>query len=214
MFERERYMIVIDKVVVTGWEAAIRGARNPMDSWARMDSIFDRHGNLVDLGDNDLELLLRLRNAGPDHRKYMRMLNVTMDIEAPLFWWKEFDTYKIATVRNSCSTMHKIHTKEITYAIFGWVENDDTASEPVKRLIVKQCEWLRNMFLETKDTKYWRELIELLPSAYMQRATVQLNYETLAKMYENRKTHKLFEWHGLCREIEKLPYSALITGIF
>lgn len=207
-------MIVIDKVVVTGWEAAIRGARNPMDSWARMDSIFDRHGNLVELGDNDLELLLRLRNAGPDHRKYMRMLNVTMDIDAPLFWWKEFDTYKIATVRNSCSTMHKIHTKEITYATFGWVDNDNTSSEPVKRLIVKQCEWLRNMFLETKNTKYWRELIELLPSAYMQRATVQLNYETLAKMYENRKKHKLFEWHGLCREIEKLPCSALITGIF
>lgn len=183
-------MLEVSKIRISGWEAAIRGMRNPLESWGKSDSSFTQSGELIELGENDFDLMIRLRNAGSDHRKFMRMLIVTMDINAPLFWWKEFDTYKISTVRNSCSTMHKIHVKEITHADFGWSRGES----PIKDNIVNYCEYYRQRFLETKDTKWWRELIEILPSGYMQKATVQVNYETLANMYHSRHNHKLSEW--------------------
>lgn len=203
-------MIKIDKVDIYGWEAAIRGARNPLNSWDKSDSTFEYED--WDIGEVDKGLLMRLRNAGPDHRKFMRMLTVTMDIEAPLFWWKEFDTYKISTVRNSCSTMHKIHSKPITCADFGWTVGYST----VQDIVVKQCEILRLAFISEDDVcikeRLWRDLIELLPSAYLQKATVQVNYENLLGMYKNRKNHKLTEWREFCKMVERLPHSDLITG--
>lgn len=203
-------MIVVDKVEVHGWESAIRGMRNPLASWCKSDSEF-AYGDWC-IGPNDLDLMMKLRNAGPDHRKFMRMLTVTMDIEAPLFWWKEFDTYKVATVRNSCSTMHKIHSKPITHSDFWWIEGEDEICDK----IVFAAEQLRLKFLNEEDPiikqQAWRKLIEILPSAYMQKSTVQLNYETLMGMYKNRKNHKLEEWRLLCKVIEKLPHSDLITS--
>ena len=211
-------MIKIENVEVYGWEAAIRGLRNPMNSWDKSDSIeagFSGKGFL--LGENDRALAMKLVKAGPVHAKFRRMINVTFDVTAPLYWWKEFDTYKVGTVRNSCSTMHKIHSKQFEVDDFSHehlINDVPDAHGPNWLLeytihILNEC---REMYLETNDKKYWWQMIQLLPSSYNQRATVQLNYEVLAHMYNDRRAHKLDEWRAFCDWIKTLPYSELITG--
>ena len=230
-------MIKITDTEVVGWEHAIRGMRNPLNSWDKSDSGYchplkkcycdcDRHECEVcdhfNVGPNDLGLMKRLRKAGTDHRKFMRMIVVYCDILAPLYWWKEFDTYKIATVANSCSTMHTIHKKEFTLDDFSY-ENvlDEPIVDPDGRLVSSQASLnltidilniYREKFIDTKDKKYWWQMIQLLPSSYNQKRTVMLNYEVLANMYKSRKDHKLDEWHTFCDWIRELPYSELITG--
>ena len=213
-------MIKIENVEVVGWEHAIRGMRNPMNSWDKSDSNFsytDLHfeeRSCTDIGNNDLSLMKKLSKAGTDHRKFMRMIPVYVDITAPQFWWSEFDTYKIGTVRNSCSKMHKIHIKEFIAYYFS----HDGINEVGRRTqlhfanTIIELEWLRQKFNETGEKKYWRAIIELLPSGYNMKATVMLNYEVLANMYKSRKAHKLDEWIEFCKWIETLPYSELITG--
>lgn len=214
------------------WNAIIMGARNPMNSWSKSDSYttyiddpetFQAADFEFFVGDNDLTLMKKLRNAGTDHRKFMRMIAVYVDITAPLYWWKEFDTYKVGTVANSCSTMHKIHAKEFTLDdfscehLFGYADNykREIVCEPpteVIRRIIATLNIYRKRYLKTKDKAYWWQMIQLLPSSYNQKRTVMLNYEVLANMYKSRKDHKLDEWVDLCKWIEDLPYSALITG--
>ena len=203
-------MIKIEKTEVLGWEAAIRGMRNPMNSWDKIDSSVVLHA-AVAIGENDLGLMTRLRNAGTDHRKFMRMIVVYTDITAPLYWFKEFDTYKVGTVANSCSTMHKIHAKEFTKDDFSH-ENLLNGSLFQLGMTIELLNEARNQFLETNDKLYWWQMIQLLPSSYNQKRTVMLNYEVLANIYRSRKNHKLDEWHDLCHWIEALPYSELITG--
>lgn len=203
-------MITLENVEVTGFNAAFRGMRNPMNSWDKSDSWNLTSG--YQLGEADKALALKLVRGGSVHAKFRRMINVTVDITAPLYWWKEADTYKVGTVRNSCSTMHKIHAKEFEFDDFsrehlvqGWEDCLDTI-----------IEWLneaRKAYLEMSDKKYWWQMIQLLPSSYNQRATVQLNYEVLASIYRWRKDHKLDEWRDFCKWIETLPYSELITTI-
>lgn len=216
-------MIEFENVEVFGWEASIRGLRSPLNSWDKSDSgyvtEYDEGGfdaEFYKIGDNDLDLMKKLIAAGSDHSKFMRMINVTLDITAPLYWWKEFDTYKVGTVRNSCSTMHKIHEKEFTLDDFSFedfeVEDGAIFLSDCFKNVVADCEMLRRLFVETGDKKYWRGLIQLLPESYNQRATVQLNYAVLRNMYHGRKYHKLDEWHDFCHWIESLPYSELITG--
>ena len=275
-------MIKFENTEVVGWEAAIRGMRNPMNSWEKSDSlfIFDRYLDDLDeikladicgnkapiIGLNDLDLIKRLRNAGTDHRKFMRMIVVYVDITAPLYWWKEFDTYKVGTVANSCSTMHKIHAKEFTLEDFSCehlmtyderlrceCEIDHEASpdgfpvfktpKTVLEITIRMLNEARKKYLETKDKKYWWQMIQLLPSAYNQKRTVMLNYEVLANIYKSRRNHKLDEWcehktklpselvktcndalvdvgkggngmFGFCDWIKTLPYCELITGEF
>ena len=204
-------MIEITNVSVVGWKPAIRGARNPLNSWNRMDSVFGENGELIVLGENDKSLLSRLANAGSDHGKFMRMIVVYLDINAPLYWWKEFDTYKVGTVANSCSTMHKIHAKEFCINDFSY---DQLNSNSIMLLqdVVKLLNSYRDSFIETKNKDYWWQLIQLLPSSYEQKRTVMLNYEVLKNMYKARKNHKLDEWHDFCAWIETLPHSYLITG--
>ena len=203
-------MIKIENTEVVGWGAAIRGMRNPMNSWDKSDSTVALN-TAVAIGNNDLDLMKRLRNAGTDHRKYLRMITVYLDITAPLYWWKEFDTYKVGTVANSCSTMHKIHAKEFTMDDFSH-DHLDGASVGILEEMVNTLNICRNAFLDLKDKKWWWQMIQLLPSSYNQKRTVMLNYEVLANMYRSRKNHKLDEWHEFCRWIESLPYSELITG--
>lgn len=229
-------MLKVENVEVLGWEYAIRGMRNPKNSWAKSDSgpecpygkekcCGECQQNFC-IGPNDKQLMMALRNAGTDHRKFMRMITVYLDITAPLYWWKEFDTYKVGTVANSCSTMHKIAEKEFTLENFScehllsyWGE------EKVNPTIIYPCTPMQHLnqtiaclnvcrkkYLETKDKKYWWQMIQLLPSSYNQKRTVMLNYEVLANIYKSRRHHKLDEWHTLCDRIESLPYSALITG--
>lgn len=261
-------MLKIEETEVVGWKAAIRGMRNPMNSWEQSDSGWDAHipplelRNQVDweqwaerykvvqyddeytydVGPDDQDLMTRLRNAGTDHRKFMRMITVYLDITAPLYWWKEFDTYKVGTVANSCSTMHKIAAKEFTLEDFSCEHLFDEESLPPyeERVNIDHCEPLaaidvngqwcyytpktflkmtchvlnhfRELYLKTKDKKYWWQMIQLLPSSYNQKRTVMLSYEVLANMYKSRKNHKLDEWHTFCDWIEGLPYSELITG--
>lgn len=220
-------MIKIDNVDVFGWEASVRGLRSPMNSWEKSDTeyklILDSKcsedvekaktcGNvLVEIGENDMKLMQSLVKAGSDHSKFMRMINVTCDIVAPLYWWKEFDTYKVGTVRNSCSTMHKIHEKEFTLDDFSFedfeVEDGEIFLSDCFTNVVADCEMLRKLFVETGDKKYWRGLIQLLPESYNQRATVQLNYAVLRNMYHSRKNHKLDEWVEFCKWVETLPYA-------
>lgn len=228
-------MIKLENTEVMGWGAAIRGMRNPMNSWDKSDSYFDDDicgdPKLLDvaIGPNDRRLMVNLRNAGTDHRKFMRMIIVYVDITAPLYWWKEFDTYKVGTVANSCSTMHKIADKEFVpedfsheHLIDSFSENwdiaagDECRSTPLDILytIINALNIYREKYLETKDKKYWWQMIQLLPSSYNQRRTVMLNYEVLANMYRFRKNHKLDEWHVLCDWVRMLPYSQLITGEF
>lgn len=250
-------MLKIEKDQVVGWEHAIRGMRNPKNSWEKSDSgvcathgpakcadcvYTDCHADDIDigtkyiLGPNDLNLMTTLRNAGTDHRKFMRMIVVYLDITAPLYWWKEFDTYKIGTVANSCSTMHKIADKEFTTKDFScehldrepyhrnWIESvtvDEDITSPHKvwmtpfdvlRCTIEMLNAYRENYLETKNKQDWWQMIQLLPSSYNQKRTVMLNYEVLANIYKSRKDHKLDEWHTFCDWIEDLPYSELIIG--
>lgn len=210
-------MIEFENVEVFGWEAAIRGMRNPLNSWDKSDSNFNVYLTLKDrIGNNDLKLMKSLVKAGSDHSKFMRMITVTVDITAPLYWWKEFDTYKVGTVRNSCSTMHKIHEKEFTLDDFSIedfeVEDGEIFLSDCFKNVVADCEMLRKKFVETGNKKYWRGLIQLLPESYNQRATVQLNYAVLRNMYHSRKNHKLDCWRTFCNWIESLPYSEVITA--
>lgn len=244
-------MLKIENAEIVGWEAAIRGMRNPMNSWDKSDSsfedVFEDPENLntyyiksAEIGPNDFGLMKRLRNSGTDHRKFMRMITVYLDITAPLYWWKEFDTYKVGTVANSCSTMHKIHAKEFTLEDFSC---EHLIGSPIpnfnKHVHVTEkaedgnkcysfglgttptcfMEWIigvlntyRELYLKTKDKEYWWQMIQLLPSSYNQKRTVMLNYEVLANIYKSRRNHKLDEWHTFCDWIESLPYSELIIG--
>ena len=236
-------MLKIENTEVMGWEAVIRGMRNPMNSWEKSDSIFVGDGEYHDIcgnsgpyngtvtdtetffemGDNDFDLMTRLRNAGTDHRKFMRMITVYVDIIAPLYWWKEYDTYKVGTVANSCSTMHKIHGKEFTFDDFSHeklinsacmeIQEQHIRISPIQALAttIECLNSYRDLYLQTKDKKYWWQMIQLLPSSYNQKRTVMLNYEVLANIYKSRKNHKLDEWHTFCDWIETLPYSKLIT---
>ncbi|WP_077533422.1 hypothetical protein [Massiliimalia massiliensis] len=197
-------MILLERTSVMNLENAIRGARNPMNSWNRMDSYYDEDGNYV-LGENDLGLAKRLRKAGSDHRKFIRQIFVSVDITAPLYWWKEYDTYKVATVANSTSTMHKIQAKEFSLSDFSC---DRMTDETLMQMqgVVDYLEVLRKKFIQTKDKQYWYDMIQFLPSSYNQMRTCTLNYETLINIYYARKDHKLDEWHVFCRWIESLPY--------
>ena len=258
-------MLKIENTEVLGWEAAIRGLRNPMNSWDKSDTIFNIQFNAeidvkpygytlnseekevdnpcyeYEIGPNDHKLMMNLAKAGSTDAKYRRMINVTTDVTAPLYWWKEYDTYKVGTVANSCSTMHKIQAKEFTMDDFSCehlihfpydgsaidLEEQDTkdqycslhvigtdavfSPEGALELIINMLNRARYLFLQTKDKRYWWQMIQLLPSSYNQRRTIQLNYEVLAAIYPKRKDHKLDEWHVFCDWIENLPYSEIIT---
>ena len=201
-------MIEITNTDVYGWEAAIRGMRNPMNSWNKTDTVFglgeDYYSDMV-IGDNDLSLMTKLIKGGTEHRKFLRMINVTLDINAPLYWWKEFDTYKVGTVANSCSTMHKIHSKEFTREDFSIEHLTEDASREMN-VIISLLNDYRIKFIFHKDKFYWWQMIQLLPSSYNQKRTVQLNYEVLMTMYRQRKGHKLDEWRTFCKWVEGLPY--------
>lgn len=221
-------MIKIENVDVSGWEAAIRGMRNPMNSWDKSDSGFGCGNSNEDfcdncsssfhctrretryiIGDNDLSLMKRLANAGTDHRKFLRMINVTMDIIAPTYWWAEFDTYKVGTVRNSCSFMHKGTSRPFYIRDFSYCAGDIENTEQVAttwQIVVNTLNELREKYLETKDKTIFQEIRNLLPSGYMQQSTVQLNYEVLLNMYKSRKNHRLQEWRDFCSWVETLPY--------
>ena len=218
-------MLKIENVEVLGWEHAIRGMRNPKNSWAKSDSgpecpygkekcCGECQQNFC-IGHNDKQLMMALRNAGTDHRKFMRMIIVYLDITAPLYWWKEFDTYKVGTVANSCSTMHKIADKRFEREDFS-IEHLENCDEQHWMVcmdnVISSLNVAREKYLETKDKKYWWQMIQLLPSSYNQRRTVMLNYEVLANMYKSRRNHKLDEWHTFCDWVEELPYSELIVG--
>ncbi|MBQ8850468.1 MAG: hypothetical protein IJ011_09075 [Clostridia bacterium] len=199
-------MIKIERVSVMNLENAIRGARNPMNSWGRMDSAYDSEGNYI-LGENDLDLAKRLAKAGSDHRKFLRQIFVSVDITAPLYWWKEFDTYKVGTVANSTSTMHKIHSKPFEREDFSCDRLDGAGLEALDSLIAF-LEAERIKFCENKeDRQPWHNMIQLLPSSYNQMRTVSMNYENLINMYYARKSHKLAEWHTYCDWIASLPYA-------
>ena len=198
-------MLKVERISVMNMENAIRGARNPMNSWAKMDSSYDDKGNFV-LGENDLSLAHRLAVAGSDHRKFLRQIIVSMDITAPFYWWKEFDTYKVGTVANSCSTMHKIHVKEFDREDFSYDRMTETALMQLDSLI-SFLEGERVKYNETKDKEHWNNIIQLLPTSYNQMRTVTLNYEVLINIYYARRHHKLDEWHVLCKAIENLPYA-------
>ena len=199
-------MIKIERSSVMNLENAIRGARNPMNSWGRMDSEYDEEGNYI-LGENDLDLAKRLSRAGSDHRKFLRQIFVSVDITAPLYWWKEFDTYKVGTVANSCSTMHKIHTKPFEREDFSCDRLDENALKALDSLI-EFLESERVKFCDNKeDRQPWHNMIQLLPSSYNQMRTVSMNYENLINMYYARKNHKLAEWHTYCDWIKSLPYA-------
>ena len=223
-------MLKIENWEVLGWEHAIRGMRNPMNSWEKSDSGYCQRDLLrdcttcvhkstdyptcysgFDIGPNDYDLIIRLRNAGTDHRKFMRMITVYLDITGPLYWWKEFDTYKVGTVANSCSTMHKIHSKEFTLDDFSHEHLIESSLSGFEATI-KYLNTCRECYLDTNDKKYWWQMIQLLPSSYNQKRTVMLNYEVLANIYKSRRNHKLDCWHTFCDWIEELPYSELITG--
>ena len=204
-------MLTVDHISVMNLENAIRGARNPLNSWAKSDSFYDGAGQYV-LGPNDLDLAVRLCRAGSDHRKFIRQILVSMDITAPMYWWKEFDTYKVGTVANSTSTMHKIHAKPFALEDFS---TDHMTPDSLERFgqYVTYLEQVRLRYLDTKDKAHWYDLIQLLPSSYNQMRTCTLNYETLRNIYFARKDHKLEEWHTFCDWIRSLPYAAdLITG--
>ena len=204
-------MLQVARGSVMNLENAMRGARNPMNSWARMDSSYDENGNYI-LGPNDLSLAKRLARAGSDHRKYLRMVFVSVDITAPLYWWKEYDTYKVATVANSTSTMHKIHSKPFSMDDFS-CDHMTPSTYAYMEGIVAKLEEIRLRYMENgKNKEDWYDMIQLLPSSYNQTRTCTMNYETLINIYHARKNHKLAEWHTLCDWIETLPYAAeLIT---
>ena len=209
-------MIKFEHIEIVGWEAAIRGMRNPMNSWKISDSEYE-FGRVFNIGKNDWDLMCRLRIAGTDHRKFMRMITVYVDITAPLYWWKEFDTYKVGTVANSCSTMHKIADKKFRFSDFscehiGNVPNKDVSYYRALDYTIMVLNDARQKYLETHDKAYWWQMIQLLPTSYNQKRTVMLNYEVLANIYKSRNNHKLDEWRDFCNWIEELPHSELITG--
>ena len=199
-------MLKVDRISVVNMENAIRGARNPLNSWARMDSYYNEKGEYV-LGENDLSLAKKLAKAGSDHRKFLRQIIVSMDITAPLYWWKEFDTYKVGTVANSCSTMHKIQAKEFSRDDFSCDRLSEEALEVLDSVIL-YLEGERIKYNETKEKEHWHNMIQLLPSSFNQMRTVSMNYEVLINIYYARKNHKLAEWHTLCDAIENLPYAS------
>ncbi|MBQ8340483.1 MAG: hypothetical protein IJY16_08565 [Clostridia bacterium] len=205
-------MLTVERTCVMNFENAIRGARNPMNSWARMDSSYDAEGNFV-LGENDLKLAKQLASAGSDHRKYLRQIFVSVDITAPLYWWKEFDTYKVGTVANSCSTMHKIHAKAFERDDFSHDRLDEGGLAALDVLIA-YLETERLKFVEDKANKQsWHNMIQLLPSSFNQMRTVTLNYENLINIYYARRSHKLAEWHTLCDWILTLPYAKDLIAV-
>lgn len=201
-------MIKVENIETFGWEAAIRGMRNPMNSWEMGDTALLSRG--VSIGPKDQDLMKRLTKAGTEHRKFLRMIHVQMDITAPLYWWKEYDTYKIGTAANSCSTMHKIHAKPIELTDFSYedfyIDDEGITVEDCFKNVVADCEMLRKKFLETKDKSYWRALIQLLPSSYNQRRTVDINYEVVMTMIRQRTGHRLDEWRKFLEVLEDLPY--------
>ncbi|MCC8072570.1 MAG: hypothetical protein LIO62_00345 [Clostridiales bacterium] len=197
-------MIKIERTSVMNFENAMRGARNPLNSWGRYDSYYDNDGNFV-FGENDLSLAKRLCKAGTDHRKFVRMIMVSVDVTAPMYWWKEYDTYKVATVANSTSTMHKITSKPFELSDFSVDRMNEQGIEAMKSLI-ETLEDLRLRYIETNDKELWYTIIQLLPSSYNQMRTCTLNYETLCNIYYARKNHKLDEWHAYCDWIKTLPY--------
>ncbi len=205
-------MLKTDRTSVMNLENAIRGARNPMNSWARMDSAYDADGNYI-LGENDLDLARRLAHAGSDHRKFLRQIFVSVDITAPLYWWKEFDTYKVGTVANSTSTMHKIHAKEFERADFSCDRLDEGGLLALDALISYLENERRKFVSDKSNTQSWHNMIQLLPSSYNQLRTVTLNYENLINIYFARRTHKLAEWHTLCDWILTLPYARELIAI-
>lgn len=230
-------MLKVENTETSGWEPAVRGMRNPKNSWNKSDSDWDfvEDPALINpndslqfvMGGNDSKLATALCKAGTDHRKFLRMIVVYADITAPLYWWKEFDTYKVGTVANSCSTMHKIHARDLTLDDFSHehlVDGVDVVENPGNDMehyenpttcveyVISAINHYRRKYLETKDKRYWWQLIQLLPSSYNQRRTVMLNYEVLANIYHARKNHKLDEWHLFCAWAENLPYSQLFTG--
>lgn len=198
-------MLKVERISVMNLENAMRGARNPLNSWARSDSYYDENGQYI-LGENDLGLAKRLARAGSDHRKYLRQIFISVDVTAPMYWWKEYDTYKVATVANSTSTMHKIHSKEFSRDDFSLDKLDEDSMAFFDTIIAK-LEELRLKYTETKDKQYWYDIIQLLPSSYNQMRTCSLNYETLINIYHARKGHKLDEWHTFCDFIKTLPYA-------
>ena len=197
-------MLKCERTSVMNFDNAIRGARNPLNSWARYDSYFDDEGNFV-FGENDLSLAKRLCDAGTDHRKFVRMIFVSVDVTAPLYWWKEYDTYKVATVANSTSTMHKITSKPFELSDFSVDHMNEEGIKAIKE-VIKTLEDLRLKYLETKDKEIWYTIIQLLPSSYNQMRTCTLNYENLVSIYYARRNHKLEEWHTYCDWITDLPY--------
>lgn len=199
------FMLNVKNMSVMNFENALRGARNPMNSWGKSDSYYDSKGLFV-IGENDLTLAKKLCKAGSDHRKFLRQIFISVDITAPLYWWKEFDTYKIGTVANSTSTMHKIHSQEFTLDHFSCDQMTEKTKEQMI-LLIKYLEDLRTKYLETKDKQYWYDIIQLLPSSYNQLRTCTFNYETMINIYHSRKNHKLQEWHTFCQWIETLPYA-------
>lgn len=239
-------MIKIEKTDIHGWEAAIRGARNSFNSWDKSDSVacyfcrdnntnpgfcddglYDKtivlsnpDGSCFEIGPNDQKLMKKLAKAGPSHAKYRRFITVTMDVTGPLYWWKEMDTYKVSTVANSCSTMHKIHAKEFTLEDFSCEHliSDEPiptrvySAKDMMEATVANLNLFRRLYLDTKDKKYWWQMIQLLPSSYNQKRTLLVNYEVLANIYHQRKGHKLDEWQTFCEWIERLPMSEIITG--
>jgi hypothetical protein len=213
--QKEEVMIKVEHIDVQGFEAAVRGMRNPMNSWEKSDSyqlrLTAESEPVLIIGDADLKLMKQLLQAGPEHRKYLRMITVYMDITAPLYWWKEYDTYKVSTVANSCSTMHKITSKPIEVSDFSmddfYISDEGIDLRDCFINVVADCEMLRNKYLETKDKRYWRGLIQLLPSSYNQKRTVMFNYETALTMIRQRSGHKLDEWKEFVRILqEELPY--------
>lgn len=214
-------MIKVEKIDVNGFEAAIRGMRNPMNSLDKSDSEYRKgiDGMSIDasmvnnyqIGKNDLDLMKRLYKAGPEHRKYLRMIHVTMDVTAPLYWWKEYDTYKVSTVANSCSTMHKIHAKEFTLDDFS-TDHLTPVNMDILNIVIGQLNVARNYFINTKDKTAWWQMIQLLPSSYNQKRTLDLNYETIINIIHQRTGHKLDEWNSFVEELKKLPYLAEIMN--
>lgn len=199
-------MIILTNESVMNFENAIRGMRNPLNSWDKSDSGYCADDGLYILGNSDFELAVKLCKSGSDHRKFLRQIIVSIDITAPMYWWKEFDTYKVGTVANSCSTMHTIHKKEFELSDFS-VERMTLGTMETFKCVIDTLEWNRNKFNETKDKAYWDNMIQLLPMSYNQMRTVTLNYEVLRNMYHSRKNHKLEEWRNFCKWVEQLPYA-------
>lgn len=205
-------MIKIENIEVWGFRGAIRGMRNPMDSWSKMDTKFGSVGDVIELGTNDALLMLRLKKAGPDHRKYLRMIHIQCDVTAPLYWWKDYDTYKVGTVANSCSTMHKIHAYEINQSMFS-TEDLDEIGLNVLQTTIEYMNYYRDIYVASglTDKTAWRRMIQLLPTSYNQKRTIDINYETLLNIFGARSNHKLQEFRDFCAILKKeLPYIAAL----